>query len=100
MLVVGIVVIVAGADWLVDGAVALARLWHVSDAFIGLTIVAIGTTTPELVTTIISPIRGERAIALGTPIGPSVSNILGILGVMSEDRRFGKEVVSSVRSRG
>src|SRR3546814_7804630 len=53
MLAIGLVIIVVGADWLVEGAVDLARLWNVSDAFIGLTIVAIGTSAPELVTTII-----------------------------------------------
>ena len=94
MLIVGIVVIVAGADWLVDGAVALARLWHVSDAFIGLTIVAIGTTTPELVTTIISTIRGERDIAIGNLIGSSVYNILVILGVTSITSTGGIDVGS------
>lgn len=57
MLAAGLVIIVAGADWLVEGAVGLARLWRVSDAFIGLTIVAIGTSAPELVTTIISTFR-------------------------------------------
>lgn len=81
MLAAGLIVIVVGADWLVDGAVALARLWHVSDAFIGLTIVAIGTSAPELVTTIISTLRGERDIAIGNLIGSSVYNILVILGV-------------------
>lgn len=82
MLFAGIAVIVAGADWLVDGAVALARYWHVSETFIGLTIVAIGTTTPELVTTIVSTIRGKRDIAIGNLIGSSVYNILVILGVI------------------
>lgn len=81
MLAVGLVIIVVGADWLVGGAVDLARLWNVSDAFIGLTIVAIGTSAPELVTTIISTIRGERDIAIGNLIGSSVYNILVILGV-------------------
>lgn len=81
MLAVGIIVIVLGADWLVDGAVALARLWHVSDAFIGLTIIAIGTSAPEFVTTIVSTVRGDRDIAIGNLIGSSVYNILVILGV-------------------
>ncbi|WP_336975265.1 calcium/sodium antiporter [Sphingobium aromaticiconvertens] len=81
MLAIGLIVIVVGADWLVDGAIALARLWKVSDAFIGLTIVAIGTSAPELVTTIISTFRGERDIAIGNLIGSSVYNILVILGV-------------------
>lgn len=82
MLTVGIAIIVAGAGWLVDGAVALARLWHVSEAFIGLTIVAIGTSAPELVTTIISTMRGDRDIAIGNLIGSSAYNILLILGVI------------------
>lgn len=81
MLTVGVAVVVAGADWFVDGTVALARLWNVSDAFIGLTIVAIGTCSPELVTTIISTIRGDRDIAIGNLIGSSVYNILMILGL-------------------
>src|SRR3546814_10708972 len=85
MLAIGLVIIVVGADWLVEGAVDLARLWNVSDAFIGLTIVVIGTSAPELVTTIISTIRDERDIAIGNLIGSSVYNILVILGVRSEE---------------
>lgn len=80
-LVVGIAVVVLGADWLVDGAVDLARIWSVSDAFIGLTIVAIGTSAPELVTTLVSTIRNQRDIAIGNLIGSSAYNILVILGV-------------------
>lgn len=83
MLLAGIAVIVAGAEWLVDGAVALVRLWHVSDAFIGLTVVAIGTSAPELATTVLSTFRGERDIAIGNLIGSSAYNILVILGVTS-----------------
>lgn len=81
MLVAGIAVIVFGANILVDGAVALARLWSVSDAFIGLTVIAIGTSAPELVTTIVSTIRDNRDIAVGNLIGSSVYNILVILGL-------------------
>lgn len=80
-LVAGIAVVVLGADWLVDGAVDLARIWSVSDAFVGLTIVAIGTSAPELVTTIVSTIRNQRDIAIGNLIGSSVYNILVILGI-------------------
>lgn len=82
-LVVGIVVVVLGAGWLVDGAVDLATLWGVSDAFIGLTIVAIGTSAPELVTTVVSTVRNQRDIAIGNLIGSSAYNILVILGVIS-----------------
>ncbi len=81
VLIAGIVVIVVGADWLVSGAVSLAREVGVSDAFIGLTIVAIGTSAPELMTTIVSTVRGDREIAIGNLIGSSVFNLTLILGV-------------------
>lgn len=80
VLVTGIVVIVVGADWLVSGAVDLAVALDVSNALIGLTVVAIGTSAPELATTIISTIRGDRDIAIGNLIGSSVYNIGLILG--------------------
>jgi len=82
MLAIGIAVIVVGADWLVDGAVALARQWRVSEAFIGLTIVAIGTSAPELATTLLSTIRNSREIAIGNLFGSSIYNILAILGII------------------
>ena len=80
-LLAGIVVIVLAADWFVDGAVALARIWGVSDAFIGLTVVAIGTSAPELVTTILSTLKRERDIAIGNLLGSSIYNIFVILGL-------------------
>jgi cation:H+ antiporter len=80
-LLVGIVVVVVGADWLVDGAVDLARQLGVSNAVIGLTIVAIGTSAPELVTTIISTVRDHRDIAIGNLIGSGVYNVALILGL-------------------
>lgn len=76
----GIVTVVVAADWLIDGATALARLWGVSDAFIGLTIVAIGTSAPELVTTLVSTLKNQRDIAIGNLLGSSVYNIVFILG--------------------
>lgn len=82
-LLAGIILVVVSADWLVTGAVGLARLWGVSDAFIGLTVVAIGTSAPELVTTVMSTLRGERDVAIGNLIGSSVYNICVILGVTS-----------------
>lgn len=81
LLLVGIAVIVLGADWLVRGSVDLARVFGVSDAFIGLTIVAIGTSAPELVTALVSTLRGDRDIAVGNLIGSSVFNLTLILGV-------------------
>jgi cation:H+ antiporter len=92
LLASGIVVVVLGADWLVGAAVHLARIWGVSDAFIGLTIVAIGTSAPELVTTVISTLRGNRDIAIGNLLGSSVYNILVILGVTCVVAPAGVEV--------
>ncbi|MHC3002967.1 calcium/sodium antiporter [Gordonia sp. GN26] len=77
----GIGVIVLAADWLVRGSVSIATDLGVSEAFIGLTIVAIGTSAPELTTTIMSTIRGDRDLAIGNLIGSSVYNIVFILGL-------------------
>lgn len=81
LLIAGLALTVLGADWLVNGAVGIARSFHVSDAFIGLTIVAIGTSAPELVTTFISTLRNDRDVAVGNLIGSSIYNILFILGL-------------------
>ena len=81
MLVGGIAIIVVGAELLVDGAVDTAQSFGVSDAVIGLTVIAIGTSAPELVTTVVSTMRGDRDIALGNLLGSSVYNIAFILGI-------------------
>jgi cation:H+ antiporter len=81
MMLSGIAIIVVGAERLVDAAVGMAREFGVSDALIGLTVVAIGTSAPELVTTVVSTVRGERDIAVGNLLGSSIYNILLILGV-------------------
>jgi cation:H+ antiporter len=80
MLAAGVVVVVVGADLLVSGASEMARSLGVSDAVVGLTIVAIGTSAPELATTIMSTLKNERDIAIGNLIGSSTYNILFILG--------------------
>lgn len=76
----GIALVVVAADWLVKGAIRAATDLGVSEAFIGLTIVAIGTSAPELVTTVVSTIRGDRDLAIGNLFGSSVYNITFILG--------------------
>lgn len=81
LLGIGLAVIVVGAELLVDGAVAIARDLGADDAVIGLTIVAIGTSAPELVTTLVATVRGgDRSLALGNLLGSSVFNIALILG--------------------
>ncbi|HMP77008.1 MAG TPA: calcium/sodium antiporter [Kiritimatiellia bacterium] len=77
----GLALLVLGARLFVDGAVDLARLWGVSEALIGLTIVAAGTSLPELATSVLAAIRKEDDIAIGNIVGSNVFNILGILGV-------------------
>lgn len=81
MLLGGLVVVILGAELLVDGATGTARQLGMSDAVIGLTVVAIGTSAPELVTTLVSTVRGNRDVALGNLLGSSTYNIALVLGV-------------------
>ncbi len=83
LVLAGLGVLVVGARWLVDASVTLAQSLGVSDAVIGLTIVAAGTSLPELATSIMATIRGQRDIAIGNVIGSNIYNILAILGVSS-----------------
>jgi cation:H+ antiporter len=81
LIVVGLGLLVLGSEWLVDAAVAFARALGVSDLIIGLTIIAAGTSMPEVATSIIAAVRGERDIAVGNVIGSNTFNILGCLGL-------------------
>jgi cation:H+ antiporter len=77
----GIAVTIVGAGLLVDGSVSLARSMGVSDTIVGLTIVAVGTSMPELVTSVTAALRRQGDVALGNVIGSNLYNLLGILGV-------------------
>ncbi|MEZ4863208.1 MAG: calcium/sodium antiporter [Caldilineaceae bacterium] len=79
----GLVILVLGARWLVDGAVATAQWLGVSDMIIGLTVVAVGTSLPEVATSLIATIRKERDIAIGNVVGSNLFNLLAILGISS-----------------
>jgi cation:H+ antiporter len=81
LVVVGLVMLTLGAGWLVDGAVAFATLIGVSELIIGLTIVAVGTSLPEVAATLLAGARGERDIAVGNAIGSCLFNLLAVLGV-------------------
>jgi cation:H+ antiporter len=81
LLVGGLGMLVLGSNWLVDSASGIARSLGVSDLIIGLTIVAAGTSAPELATSIMAAVRGERDIAVGNAVGSNVFNILGVLGL-------------------
>ena len=76
----GLVALMVGARFLVDGAVNLARGHGISEAFIGLTVVAVGTSLPELATSLIAALRRQSEIAIGNIVGSNIFNLLGILG--------------------
>jgi len=80
LVVVGLAMLVLGAHWLVEGAVALARWFGVSELLIGLTIIAAGTSLPEVATSVVASLRGERDIAIGNVVGSNIFNILVVLG--------------------
>jgi cation:H+ antiporter len=81
LMVLGFAVLIKGAGLLVDGASSIARRFNVSDLVIGLTVVAFGTSTPELFVSIIASVKGNTGIAIGNVLGSNTSNILLILAV-------------------
>jgi cation:H+ antiporter len=92
----GLVLLVLGSRWLVDSAVSFAQYLGVSELVVGLTIVAAGTSLPEVVTSVIAAIRGERDIAVGNVVGSNIFNIMGVLGLASIIAPTGIEVSTSV----
>ena len=95
LLLAGLAMLVLGSRWLVDGAVAVARYLGVSDLVIGLTIIAAGTSLPEVVTSVVASLRGERDIAVGNVVGSNLFNILAVLGLASLVSPLGIEVSSA-----
>lgn len=83
LFLLGFVLLIKGSDFLVDGASSIARRLNVSDLVIGLTVVAFGTSTPELFVNIVASIRGNTDIAIGNILGSNISNVLLILGISS-----------------
>ncbi|MFN3714261.1 MAG: calcium/sodium antiporter [Alcanivoracaceae bacterium] len=81
LIVAGLVGLVIGAQLLVEGAVSLARHFGVSELMIGLTVLAIGTSLPELATSVVAALRGERDIAVGNVVGSNIFNLLSVLGL-------------------
>ncbi len=82
-LIGGLILTLYAANWLVDGASSIAKRFNVSDLVIGLTIVALGTSTPELAINVFSAIKGSTDLAIGNVLGSNIANILLILGVSS-----------------
>ena len=83
LFVIGIVILIKGADILVDASASIARSYNISDLVIGLTIVAFGTSTPELFVNVAASLKGNVDIAIGNVIGSSIANILLVLGISS-----------------
>ncbi len=79
--VVGVATLVLGSAWFVDGASGLAKAYGLSEGLVGLTIVALGTSMPELVTSLVAAFRQQADISLGNLVGSNIFNILGILGI-------------------
>jgi cation:H+ antiporter len=83
LVVVGLVALVGGSKLLVDAAVTIARSWGVTELVIGLTIVAAGTSLPEVAASVMAAVKGERDIAVGNVVGSNIFNILCVLGLSS-----------------
>ena len=81
LLAAGFLLLIKGADILVKGASSIARRFNVSDLAIGLTVVAFGTSAPELSVNLIASIQGNTSIAVGNVLGSNIANVLLILGV-------------------
>ncbi|ETA52471.1 calcium/sodium antiporter [Ponticoccus alexandrii] len=82
-LLLGLIGLPLGADLLVDASTEIARMFNVSDEVIGLTLVAVGTSLPELATTVMAAIRRQADVALGNVIGSNMFNLLAIIGIAS-----------------
>ncbi len=96
-LLLGLGLILGGANLLTDGASALARSRGVSDLVIGLTVVAFGTSAPELVISIMSAIKGSAGLAIGNVVGSNIFNVLAIIGITSMVRpiKVGKDIMTN-----
>ena len=81
LLIIGLGLILAGANFLTDGSAALAQRFRVPEFIIGLTVVAVGTSTPELVVSALSAIAGKSDVAIGNVVGSNIFNVFVILGV-------------------
>ncbi len=93
--IVGGILLVWGSRWFVSGAGIMARSWGMSELVIGLTILAVGTSLPEIATSVVASIRGERDIAVGNVVGSNIMNLVFVLGFSSIMAHTGIPVPSS-----
>lgn len=94
--VVGLAMLVVGSNWLVDGAVAFATWAGLSEVVVSLTIVAAGTSLPEVATSVTAALKGERDIAVGNVVGSNLFNIMGVLGLSGIVSPDGLTVIRSM----
>lgn len=83
LMIIGFVLLIKGADWLLKGAIGIAKKSHISEILIGIVIVGIGTSLPEIIITIKSAITGNTDLILGNAIGSSICNLLLVMGIAS-----------------
>jgi len=95
LIVIGMVGLYFGGQWVVDGAVAMARVMGMSETFIGLTIIAVGTSLPELVTSAVAAFKKDTDIAVGNVVGSNIFNLLWILGLSSVLKPIPYDVISN-----
>lgn len=95
-IVIGILGLYFGGNWVVAGAVALADVFSLSKSFIGLSIVAVGTSLPELVTSVMAAKKGETDIAMGNIIGSNIFNVLWVLGLSALIRPLAFDTTSNI----
>ncbi len=94
----GLLLLVVGSRWFLNGAVTIARSFGVSEFVIGLTLVAAGTSLPEVATSIVAAVRGERDIAVGNVVGSNIFNVLAVLGLSAVFAPGGISVSASALS--
>lgn len=96
-LIAGLLLLVVGSRWFSDSAISIARMLGVTELVIGLTIVAAGTSLPEVATSVMAALRGERDIAVGNVVGSNLFNIMGVLGLASLASPQGVAVFETAR---
>ncbi|MCU0862839.1 MAG: calcium/sodium antiporter [Planctomycetes bacterium] len=97
LVLAGLALLVLGSNWLVEGAVAFAKWMAIDEVVISLTIVAIGTSLPEVATSLTAALKGERDIAVGNVVGSNIFNIMGVLGVSGLVAPDGLRVIASMQ---
>jgi cation:H+ antiporter len=95
-ILIGMTGLYFGGNWVVDGAIKFAKLFGLSEAFIGLTIVAVGTSLPELVTSVVAAMKRSPDIAVGNAVGSNIFNLLWVLGLSAVIKPMPFDVINNL----